>query len=60
MSDLFDEAKKAADSHEKQVDQGITKAAEEAEERTGGKYDKQIDEGAPAAERHIGDGDPNN
>jgi hypothetical protein len=60
MSDLFHEAEKFADSHEKLVDEGVAKLGEEAERRSGDKYDKQIDAGVREAEKHVGDGNPGN
>jgi len=60
MSDVFDDAKKFADDHEKQVDQGLDNAGHEADQHTGGTYDDQIDKGVDAAEKHVGDGDPGN
>jgi MT0933-like antitoxin protein len=60
MSGFFDEAKELADSHEKQVDEGMEKIAQEVDERTGNKYDNQIDSGVRAAEKHVGDGNPGN
>jgi hypothetical protein len=60
MSGFLDDAKKFADSHEKQVDEGLEKVAQEVDERTENKYDNQIDSGLRAAEQHIGDGNPEN
>jgi hypothetical protein len=60
MSDLFKDAEKFADSHEKQVDEGLDRAGKAAETRTGDKYDKEINSGVGGAEKHVGDGNPNN
>ncbi|WP_434743857.1 antitoxin [Micromonospora sp. SH-82] len=50
-------AKDVADKHDKQVDQGLEKAGDLADKRTGGKYDEQIDKGVDQAQRRTGDGD---
>jgi MT0933-like antitoxin protein len=55
----MDEAKKFADSHEEQVDSAVEKAGQEADERTGNRYDSQIQKGEKLAEEHIGDGPDN-
>lgn len=60
MGDLFHEAEKFADSHEKLVDRGLTKVGEAAGRRTGDKYDKEIDAVVRASEKHVGDGNPDN
>ena len=43
MSDFLDQAKKLASEHSDLADQGLDKAAEMAKEKTGGKYDEQIE-----------------
>ncbi len=57
MSDFMDKAKDFADQHDKQVDQGLEKAGEQADRRTGGKYDEQIDKGVDMAQQRTGEGD---
>ncbi|WFE59352.1 antitoxin [Micromonospora sp. WMMD712] len=57
MGDFMDKAKDLADKHDKQVDQGIEKAGDMADRRSGGKYDKQIDKGVDMAQRRTGGGD---
>lgn len=42
---ILDKLKDLAGSHEKQVDQGLDKAADIADEKTGGKHSEQIDRG---------------
>jgi hypothetical protein len=54
MSDFMDKAEKFAASHEEQTDEALERGAQEAEERTGGKYDKQIEEGEQTLDEHIG------
>ena len=57
MSDFMDKAQDFADKHDKQVDQGIEKAGDMADKRTGGKYDQQIDKGVDTAQQRTGEGD---
>ncbi|MEU1587392.1 antitoxin [Micromonospora sp. NPDC005710] len=57
MGDFMDKAKDFADKHDKQVDQGMEKAGEMADKRTGGKYDDQIDKGVDQAQARTGEGD---
>ncbi|MFC7710830.1 MULTISPECIES: antitoxin [Micromonospora] len=53
----MDKAKDVADKHDKQVDQGMEKAGDMADKRTGGKYDDQIDKGVDQAQARTGEGD---
>jgi MT0933-like antitoxin protein len=46
MSGLTDKIKNLVDKHDKQVDQGITKAGDMVDERTGKKHSEQIDKAA--------------
>jgi hypothetical protein len=55
MSDFLKKAKDFADQHEEQVDQGIEKAGDQIDERTGNKYSEQIDKGVAAAQERTGD-----
>ncbi|MET8278617.1 antitoxin [Micromonospora sp. NPDC005174] len=57
MGDFMDKAKDFADKHDKQVDQGMEKAGDMADKRTGGKYDDQIDKGVDQAQARTGEGD---
>ncbi|MFG1846539.1 antitoxin [Micromonospora carbonacea] len=57
MGDFMDKTKDLADKHDKQVDQGIEKAGDMADRRSGGKYDKQVDKGVDMAQRRTGGGD---
>lgn len=57
VSDFLDKAKDFADKHDKQVDQGIEKAGDMVEQRSGGKHDNQIDKGVDMAQRRTGEGD---
>ena len=53
----MDEAKDFADKHDKQVDEGIEKAGEQVDKRTGDKYQSQIDKGVDEAQARTGGGD---
>lgn len=53
----MDRAKDFADKHDKQVDQGLDKAGDMVDKRTGGKYDEQIDKGVDTAQARTGQGD---
>jgi hypothetical protein len=54
MSEFMDQAKKLASEHSDVADQGLDKAAEMAEEKTGGKYDSQIQSGEQKVEDFLG------
>lgn len=57
MGSFMDKAKNLADKHDKQVDQGLERAGDMADKRTGGKYDQHIDKGVDQAQRRTGEGD---
>jgi hypothetical protein len=57
MSDFMDKAKTFADEHDEQVDQGLERAGDQVDERTGGKYGDQIDKGVDQAQQRTGEGD---
>ncbi|MEU4623690.1 antitoxin [Actinoplanes sp. NPDC023801] len=57
MSDFMDKAKNFADQHDEQVDQGLEKAGDQIDERTGNKYSGQIDRGVDEAQKRTGEGD---
>lgn len=52
---IFDKAKDLANEHNEQVDQGIDKAAEIIDQKTGGEHTEQIREGAQQAKDAIDD-----
>lgn len=59
MSDLgeyADKAKEFADQHPDQVDQGMEKAGDAADQKTGGRFGDQIDQGEQRAEDYLGTG----
>jgi hypothetical protein len=53
----MDKAQDMADQHDDKVDQGLEKAGDVADQKTGGKFDGQIDKGVDAAQQRTGDGD---
>ena len=57
MGDFMDRAKDFADKHDEQVDKGLERAGDEADERTGGKHGDKIDKGVDAAQQRTGEGD---
>jgi antitoxin protein of toxin-antitoxin system len=57
MGGFLDKAKDAAEQHDDKVDQGLEKAGDAADQKTGGKYDDKIDKGVDAAQERTGDGD---
>jgi hypothetical protein len=60
MSEFMDQAKKLASEHSDVADQGMDKAAEMAGEKTGGKYDSQIQAGEDKVEGYLGVQDQDN
>src|SRR5436309_10760838 len=60
LGGLADKAKNALDSEqgEQRSDQALDKAAQLADEKTGGKADQQIDKARDLADEHIGQQDP--
>ena len=60
MSEFMDKAKKLASEHSEQADEGLDKAAEMAGEKTGGKYDSQIQAGEQKVEDYLGVQDQDN
>ena len=57
FSDFVNKAKNLADQHDEQVDQGLEKAGDVADERTGGGHGEQIDRGVDIAQERTGEGD---
>ena len=54
MSDFMDEAKNLADKDPSMVDKGLGEAEQEAENKTGGKFDSEIQSGDQQAEGFLG------
>jgi len=50
----MDEAKKLASEHSDLADQGLDQAAQVAGEKTGGRFDSQIQEGEQKVEGYLG------
>ncbi len=57
MSGFLDKAKDAIDQHDDKVDQGLEKAGDFADQRTGGGHSEQIDRGVDMAQERTGQGD---
>jgi hypothetical protein len=54
MPDFMDEAKNLAGEHADVVDKGLDQAEQEAENKTGGKFDSEIQAGEQQAEGFLG------
>jgi hypothetical protein len=54
MSEFMDNAKKLAGEHQDAADEGFDKAADFASEKSGGKYDSQVEGGERKAEDFLG------
>jgi MT0933-like antitoxin protein len=60
MSEFMDEAKKLAGEHADLADSGFDKAEQFAEQKTGGKFDRQLQAGEQQAEGFLGVDDQDN
>ena len=56
ISGMADEAKKLASEHPDVANKGIEEAGQIAGEKTGGRFDSQIEEGEQKAEGYLGTG----
>jgi antitoxin protein of toxin-antitoxin system len=56
MPDWMDEAKNLADDHSDIVDKGLDQATQDVENKTGGKFDSQIQGAEQQAEGYMGTG----
>ena len=54
MPDWMDEAKNLASEHSDVVDKGLDQVEQEAENKTGGRFDSQLQEGEQQAEGFLG------
>ena len=54
FSELADEAKKLASDHPDMANKGVEEAGQFADEKTGGRFGSQIDEGEQRAEGFLG------
>jgi hypothetical protein len=52
---IFDKAKDVLNQHPDKVDQALERAADIADQRTGGKHAEQIDQGRGVAKDKLGD-----
>ena len=52
---FLDDAKKQVDEHADQVDEAIEKAGDLVDEKTGGKFEDQVDKAQEALEKQTGD-----
>ena len=57
MGGFMDKAKDMAGQHDEQVDQGLEKADDLVDQKTGGKYDAQTDKVTDQAQQRTGQGD---
>ena len=60
MPDFMDEAKDLASEHSDLADKGFDEAAQAADQKSGGKFDSQIQEGEQQAEGFLGVQDQDN
>lgn len=54
FSEFADEAKKLASDHPDMANKGVEEAGQFADEKTGGRFGSQIDEGEQRAEGYLG------
>ena len=54
FSDMADKAKDFAGDHDKQSDEAFDKAEQFADDKTGNKYDSQMQSGEQKAENYLG------
>jgi hypothetical protein len=54
---FMDKAKDFADEHDEQLDQGIEKAGDQVDKRTGDKYSSRVDKAVDQAQQRTGEGD---
>ena len=57
IGDFVDKAKDLAGQHPDQVDQGIDKAGDAVDQRTGGQHAEQVDKAQDAARDRLAGGD---
>jgi hypothetical protein len=57
MGGFMDKAQDMADQHDEKVDEGLERAGDFADERTGGGHSEQIDRGVDFAQERTGEGD---
>ncbi len=57
MGGFMDKARDLADQHDEKVDQGLEKAGDFADDKTGGGRSEHIDRGVDFAQERTGEGD---
>ncbi|MEX5303893.1 UNVERIFIED_CONTAM: antitoxin [Kocuria sp. CPCC 205300] len=57
MGEFADKAKNLADQHPDKVQQGIDRGGDAVDERTGNKYESQVDKGQDKAGDFLGSGE---
>ena len=57
MGGFMDKAREMAEEHDDKVDEGLERAGDFADERTGDRYGEQVDRGVDFAQEHTGEGD---
>ena len=57
MGGFMDKAKDLAEQHDDKVDQGLERAGDTVDERTGGGHSEHIDRGVDFAQDRTGEGD---
>lgn len=55
IDDITDKAKDLAADHKDKVKEGIDKAGDAVDEKTGGKYSEQVEKGEEAAKDYVDD-----
>ncbi|WP_027659952.1 antitoxin [Salinispora fenicalii] len=59
MKKFMDQAREYVEKQDEQVDRGMEKAGGMLNERTGGRYKKQVDRGVDMMKSRTGEGDRN-
>ena len=54
---IFDKAKDLVNEHDEQVDAAIEKAGDVVDEKTGGKFESQVDQAQDLLQEKTGEGD---
>lgn len=57
MGGFLDKAQDTADQHDDTVEQGLERAGDAVDERTGGGHSEHIDQAVDQAQQRTGDGD---
>ncbi|GIM81685.1 antitoxin [Salinispora arenicola] len=57
MKKFMDQAREYVEKQDEQIDQGMEKAGDMVNERTGGRYKEQVDRGVDMMQARTGEGD---